>query len=92
MARKKSGKLQSRKTYHVVPANGKWGDAEDIEHWITLMHGWAEQVTRDIRRLKACPQLEAELLANQGWSTARLKRAEKVVNPDAPPEPPWRIH
>ncbi|KPK09229.1 MAG: hypothetical protein AMS20_00795 [Gemmatimonas sp. SG8_28] len=34
------------------PRDGKWGQAESLEHWVMLMHEWAQQVNNEIHELK----------------------------------------
>ena len=85
-------KLQGIKDYQTPQARGgAWGQAESLEHWVVLMHRWAQQVTRDIRRIKACEGIRECLEGNKAMSDADLKALEKAVNPDDPPDPAWDI-
>jgi hypothetical protein len=85
-------KLHGVKDYSdPVPHKGKWGQAESLEHWVVLMHKWAEQVTRDIRRIKACEGIQECLAGNKDMSDDDLRELEESVNPDDPPQPPWGL-
>jgi hypothetical protein len=78
-------KLRTKKTYEEEHVPGEpWGDAEDLEHWVVLMHRWAKQVTSDIHLIKKCDALKDCLKDDPEW-----KRLMKGKNPDDPPDPPW---
>ena len=83
--------LHSWKHYQEHVPGTDWGQAEDLEHWVVLMHGWAKQVTRDIRRIKACDGLQRCLADNKDLTDEELKALERAVNPDDPPDPPWGL-
>ena len=45
-------KLKSKREYTEHEPGTPFGQSEDFEHWVVLMHKWAQQVTGDIHALK----------------------------------------